>query len=319
MGELMVMGQGATLPVPVLVANAGEKAGKRFVEFFTAEVRNKHTRQAYGRAVAQFMRWCDKVGLSLESIEPVHVAAYIEALGANVSVATVKQHLAAIRALFDYLVVGQVVAFNPAAAVRGPRQTVTIGKTPVMDQEQARALVDSIELDLIGLRDRALIGVMLYTWARVSAVIGMQVADYYPGSKRWKIRLAEKGGKYRELPVHHKAETYLDEYLEGAGIRDARKSPLFRTMQHGQLTDRALSRDGAYKMIRRRSVAAGLPQEVLFGCHSLRGTGLTLYRKEGGSLEMAQQIAGHADAKTTKLYDRHEQAIELEEIERIRI
>ena len=306
--------------LPVIIQQAGDHAGKRFIEFFTANIRNPHTRLAYARAVAKFMHWCETSSLSLQTIEPVHVAAYIESLGTNVSIATVKQHLAALRALFDYLVVGQVIPFNPAAAVRGPKQVVKIGKTPVMDQEQAKALIDSIHLDLIGLRDRALIGLMLYSWARVSAVIAMQVQDYYPGSsKRWKIRLQEKGGQYRELPVHHKAEIYLDEYLEESGIREEKKSPLFRSMKYRQLQPGGLTRDGVLKMIRKRSVGAGLPKEIMFGCHSLRGTGLTLFRQEGGSLEMAQQIAGHADTKTTKLYDRTDQTVELEEIERIRI
>lgn len=310
----------ATLPVPAIIAEAGPRAGKRFIEFFTAEIRNRNTRQAYARAVAQFMTWCDDARLELASIEPVHVAAYVEGMQAGLAPASVKQQLAAIRALFDYLVIGQVVPFNPAAPVRGPRHVVAVGKTPVMDREQARALIDAIELDsVIGLRDRALIALMLYSFARVSAVIQMKVDDYFPGSKRWNIRLTEKGGKYRELPVHHKAEAYLDHYLDAANIRDQKKSPLFRSVRQGALTDRAIGRDDVYRMIRRRALLAGLPGQIAFGCHSLRGTGITLYRKEGGALEVAQLIAGHADARTTKLYDRHHMQVELEEIERIRI
>ena len=222
--------------------------------------------------------------------------------------------------MFDYLVVGQVVPFNPAAAVRGPKHVVDTGKTPVMDADQARTLIEAIELDSIaGLRDRALIGIMLYSFARVSAVVQMKVEDYFPGSKRWNIRLIEKGGKYRELPMHHKAEAYLDHYLDASNIRAEKKSPLFRSIRHKKLTDRAIGRDSVYRMIRRRALQAGLPEEISFGCHSLRGTGITLYRKEGGALEIAQAIAGHASARTTKLYDRHHLQVELEEIERIRI
>lgn len=315
-----IVQRASALPVPVIIQEAGQQAAKRFIEFFTAEIRNRNTRQAYARAVAQFMAWCEDAGLALPGIEPVHVAAYVEGLQAEASAATVKQQLAAIRALFDYLVVGQVVPFNPAAPVRGPRHVVAVGKTPVMDAEQARKLLDAIELDtIIGLRDRAMIALMLYSFARVSAVIQMKVEDYFPGSKRWKIRLLEKGGKYRELPMHHKAEAYLDHYLDSAGIRPEKKSPLFRSIRHNKLTGRAIGRDSVYRMIRRRAAQAGLPEEIAFGCHSLRGTGITLYRKEGGALEIAQAIAGHADARTTKLYDRHRLQVELEEIERIRI
>ncbi len=179
--------------LPAIIEGAGEQARVRFVEFFTANIRNKNTRAAYARAVGQFLSWCEGRGLALDEIQPVVVAAYIEQHPA--SVATVKQHLAAIRMLFDWLVVGQVVPVNPASSVRGPRYVVEAGKTPVLDADQARALLDAIDTATIsGLRDRAIIGVMLFTFARVSAVVRLTVEDYYPANKRWKMRLHEKGG-----------------------------------------------------------------------------------------------------------------------------
>ena len=108
---------------------------------------------------------------------------------------------------FDWLITGQVLAVNPAHAVRGPKHVVKRGKTPVLVAEDARALLDSIDTStLVGLRDRALIGVMTFAFARVSAVVGMRVEDYYPQGKRWWLRLHEKGGKRHEMPVHHKLE-----------------------------------------------------------------------------------------------------------------
>jgi len=223
--------------LPSLVSQAGERAGRRFIEFFTANIRNKNTRLAYARAVAQFFDWCDARGLRLESIEPVVVAAYIEQIHRTLAAPSVKQNLAAIRMLFDWLVVGQVVPFNPAASVRGPKHVVKRGKTPVLTADQARKLLDSIDTEtseehdpsgprgepgdtvrpIVGLRDRALIGVMVYSFARVGAVVAMRVEDYFQSGKRWHVRLHEKGGKRHEVPCHHNAEAYLDAYIEAAG------------------------------------------------------------------------------------------------------
>ena len=309
--------------LPAIIEDAGQHAGRRFIEFFTASIRNPNTRKAYAQATAQFMQWCSQAGLTLDAIQPVHAAAYIEAKQQECSTATVKQHLAAIRALFDYLVVGQVIPVNPISSVRGPKEVVREGKTPVMSAEQARQLIDAISLDtLTGLRDRAFIGVMLFTFARVSAVTSLQVQDYFPTGKRWSLRLKEKGGQSREIPLHHKGEEYLDAYLDAAGIRGEKKTPLFRSSGRGrsdQLTERPLLRRNAYDIIQRRTRQAGLPPELSFGNHSLRGTGITVYLEEGGQIETAQRIAGHADPRTTKLYDRRHQRVQLEEIEKIRI
>jgi site-specific recombinase XerD len=213
--------------VPRVVAAAGDQAARRFLEFFAATIRNKNTRMAYYRAAARFFAWCDhhKVG-EIADIEPLHVAAYVEALGKDFEKPTVKQHLAAIRMLFDWLVVGQVVATNPAHSVRGPKHVVKTGKTTVLTGEQARELLDSIDTStLVGLRDRALISVMTFAFARIGAAVAMRVEDYYPKGKRWWVRLHEKGGKRHEMPAHHNLEAYLDAYIKGAGIGGKARAP----------------------------------------------------------------------------------------------
>ena len=162
--------------MPGIVADAGEHAVRRFLEFFAATIRNKNTRMAYLHAVSRFFAWCEhhKLG-QLADIEPPHVAAYIEALGKDFEKPTVKQHLAAIRMLFDWLVTGQIVATNPAHAVRGPKHVVKTGKTTVLDADQARLLLDSIDTTtVVGLRDRALISVMTFAFARIGAVVAMR-------------------------------------------------------------------------------------------------------------------------------------------------
>src|SRR6266853_603356 len=217
---------GVSTVVPAFIADGGERAGYTFVDFFTAQIRNPNTRAAYAIAVRAFCAWCDVQRLTLRTLRTHHVAAYVELLGRRYSAPSVKQHLAAIRMLFDWLVVRQVVEVNPSAAVRGPRHVVKRGKTPVLDADEARQLLDSIDTSTpVGLRDRALIALLIYTFARVSAAIGMNVRDYYPQGKRWWVRLHEKGGKQHEMPAHHLLETYIDEYVSEAGIAGDKASP----------------------------------------------------------------------------------------------
>jgi integrase/recombinase XerD len=302
--------------LPALITCEGRRATDRFLEFFTANIRNKNTRLSYAHAIGSFLAWCEERGTSLHRIEPMLVAAYIEQHPGSPQ--TVKQHLAAIRMLFDWLVVGQVVPFNPAASVRGPRYSIKKGKTSVLSAEETRKLLDSIDTShVVGLRDRALIGAMVYSFARVSAVVNMRVRDYYPNGKRYWLRLHEKGGKFHEVPVHHVAENYLDEYLEAAGISEEKNKPLFRSTRgrSRELTARAVSRFDAYKMIQRRAEDAGISSEI--ACHTFRATGITEYLRNGGTIEHAQQIAAHESPRTTKLYDRTSDAISLDEIERI--
>ena len=305
--------------LPRLFLDAGEQSCRRFIEFFTANIRNRNTREAYARAVYQFAAWCERHRIRLDQLSPPLVAAYIEELGATRSAPTVKQHLAAVRMLLDYLVVGQAMPLNPSAAVRGPKHVVQRGKTPILSAGQARQLLDAIDISTIaGLRDRALIGVMVYSFARVSAVIGMNGDDYYPDGKRWWFRLHEKGGKFHEVPAHHKAEEYMDTYLQAAGIVVGKWDSLFRSVdRHRQLTDRRIDRREVLAMIKRRARNAGLPDRI--SCHTWRATGITTYLLGGGTLERAQQIAAHSSAKTTKLYDRRNDEITLDEIERILI
>ncbi len=314
----MTLVGGASVALPALFRPTAD-AGKRFVEFFTANIRNANTRKAYARAATEFATWCEHVGLNeLADIEPVHVAAYVETLRKRLSAPSVKLHLAGIRMLFDWLVVGQVIAVNPASAVRGPKHVVKKGKTPVLGADEARALLDSIDISTpVGLRDRALIGLMVYTFARVGAAVQMRVEDVYVQGRRSWVRLHEKGGKRHEMPCHHNLEAYLHAYIEQAGLGEAEKSPLFRTAagRAGQLTDRPMTQPDVYRMIRRHAEAAGIKTKI--GCHTFRATGITEYLRNGGKLEVAQQMANHESARTTGLYDRRDDAVSLDEVERI--
>ena len=242
------------------------------------------------------------------------MAAYIRTHPA--SVPTVKQHLAAIRALGDWLVVHQVLPVNPAAAVRGPKYVVTKGATPVLTPAEMRSLLDRIDPGpLVGLRDRALLSVLVYSFARVSAAVGMRRQDYFRQGLRGWLRLHEKGGRRHDVPAHHRAEQAVAAYVNVAGLDDP-KVPLFQSVDRaGRLTGRRLGRRAVLAMIKRRAAAAGLPPSTC--CHTFRATGITAYLLNGGTLEHAQRIAGHASPKTTKLYDRTADTITVDEIERI--
>ena len=304
-----------------LVAATGDSASVHFLEFFLAQIRNPHTRRAYARAVGDFLAWCEDKGMvSLTVIQPLHVAAWIELQGREVSAPTVKQQLAALRHLFDWLVVGQVVPANPAASVRGPRHVVRVGKTLVLDPAEARLLLDGIDTSSpAGLRDRALISTMIYTFARIGATVGMKVEDAFTQNRRLWVRLHEKGGKEHAMPCHHNLEEALVAYVEGAGLAGDPKQPLFPTIGRvtGLLTRTPLPQANAYAMIHRRAQAAGIKTKI--GNHSFRATGITAYLKNGGTLERAASMANHASTRTTQIYDRRNEELSLDEVERILI
>jgi len=315
-GLVALTGQGTA--TPALFAGSPH-AARRFWEFFTAEIPNDNTRKAYFCAIRRFDAWCVFRNLDLLQLQPILVAAYIKDLQATLSIPSVKQHLAAIRVLFDYLVVGQVLPMNPAASVRGPKYVIKKGKTPVLSADEARQLINSIETTTVkGLRDRALLAVMVYTFARVGAVIHLRVEDYFQQGKRWWFRFHEKGSKVHEVPAHHKAEAHVDAWIDAAGLAEERKLPLFRTFgRNGEVTARPLYEADVLRMVKVRGKAIGLPESTC--CHTFRATGITAYLENGGTIEKAQAIAAHASPRTTKLYDRTSDVLTLEEIEKIGI
>ena len=308
----------ATL-VPVLIANAGDAAGWRYVEFFTANIRNPSTRRAYARACGRFFAWCDNRGLTLPAIRPHDVATYIETLQQTHAAPGVKQQLAAVRMLFDWLITGQVVPTNPASAVRGPKHVVKTGKTPVLEGQEWRRLIDAIPTDTVrDLRDRALIAILTYGFARIGAALKMRVEDLQAKGSGWLIRLHEKGGKQHMMPCHHALAEALHAYITAAGIGEEKKRFLFGTSRGHDgtvLSDRPMAQADAWRMVRKRALAAGIMAPI--GNHSFRATGITAYLANGGTLEHAQSMAAHESPRTTKLYDRTKDRLTQDEIERI--
>ena len=269
-----------TIALPAILTSAGENALTRFAEYFTVHIQNPHTRRAYFRNAVTFLRWAEDQGMhDLKAIKPIRVAAYIEQLRLTHAKPSIKQHLATVRMLFDWLVTGHVIDVNPAHAVRGPKHVVTKGSTPVLDADETKHLLESIPIKrgeppavgepdhrppcLIGLRDRALIASMFFTFARVGAVVAMNVEDYYPQGKRWWLRLHEKGGKQHDMPAHHTLEAYLDTYVKAANLDADPKGPLFRSApgKSDELTRNPLSTADVWRMIRRRARRPGSKAE----------------------------------------------------------
>lgn len=316
---------GPGFSVPAVILATGSKGRDAFIEFFVATLRNPHTRLAYAKAISRFSVWLevDAKLVDLRQLQAWHVATYIEQmLKDGLRPATVKQSLAAIRQLCDFLVVRQILPLNPATSVKAPKQVNRRGLTPVLLPEEARAILDAIDTSTLkGLRDRALIATMTYTFARISATLALRVNDYQTRGRRAWLRLLEKGGQTIDLPCHHLLEDYLDAYIATAGLADEKKGLLFCSMTSrspdAKLSDIPLIENNVWTMVNIRAKAAGIDRPI--NCHTFRATGITAYLKNGGQLEIAQQMAGHASPTTTQLYDRRNDDVALDEVERILI
>ena len=288
-------------------------------EFFGGEIANKHTRSAYIGAVTRFLKWCEDAGFRLQQITPGHVGHYLGQL--DRSIPTKKLALAAIRHCFDTLVRRHVLVFNPAHSVRAERYSIVEGKTPEIGVEGARKLIRSIgSANVVTLRDRAIIAVLIYTAVRVSAVTKLRLKDFRRDGTQFTLRFSEKGGKSREIPVRHDLEQFLNEYLAAIGNDPEQKDgPFFRSVlgRTKTLTEKGLSAEDACRMVKRRLKDAGLPSHL--SPHSFRVTAITDLLNQGVPLEDVQTLAGHADPRTTRLYDRRQRAVTRNVVERISV
>ena len=316
------------LEVPAAVSDLGTDAVERFLEFFALTLKTKNTKLAYSQASKQFFRWCTEPPRRLRSvgdIRPLNAAAYVTHLvESKEELPTVKQHVSALRKLFDWLVTGHFIDTNPFTSVETPSYSVQDGKTPILTPEDTRRLLNSIDTTtLIGLRDKALIAMMIYTWARVSSVAALRVRSYYARGKRMRFRLGKtKGGKVVDVPAHPEVEECMDAYIRAAGLEDDPKGPLFRPgvgRNPTSLLRKKMSRRTVLSMIKRRAKAAGIDNWEEICCHTWRATGITVYLNNDGNLERAQKQAGHADSRTTKLYHREDAELELADILKIQI
>jgi site-specific recombinase XerD len=312
-GELLVS------DIPAIVTECGAGAKFAWEEFFLGTVRNAHTRKAYLQAVRRFLAWCESVSVELPRITPGMMGQYLDEL--PVSTPSKKLHLAAIRSFLDVLVQRHVIVLNPALSVRAPRYSALEGKTPEITVPQCRALLASIRLNTaIDYRDRAIIAVLIYTAARVGAVARLQIKDFQQNATQFALRFDEKGGKSRLIPVRSNLELFIKEYLAVAGPAEPNKQePLFRTAdgRSGRLTPRAMSAIDMCRMVKRRLKDAGI--ETAATSHSFRSCTATDLLRHGTALEDVQHLLGHSDSRVTKLYDRRQQQVTRNIVERISV
>lgn len=305
--------------LPSLISDSGASARFVWEEFFSASIRNRHTRVAYLRAVEKFLAWCMERELALHQIAPAHVGNYLDSHRG--AIPTKKLDLAALRKFFDLLVLRHVIVLNPASCVRGERYQVMEGKTPEIGPNQARQLLRSIKLEtVVGLRDQAIIGLLIYTAVRVGAIAKLNLADLHHDGTQNVFRFLEKGGKVREIPARHDLDAMIVQYLHASGATFSdRAEPMFRTARGrtDELTNRRMSAIDMCRMVKRRLKEAGLPTRL--SPHSFRTATITDLLEQGVPLEDVQYLAGHADPRTTRLYDRRQRRVTRNIVERISI
>ncbi len=306
-------------PLPSLITDLGPAASFVWEEFFSGQLSNRHTRLAYLRAVRRFVAWLEPKDVPLPEVTPGMVGQYFDQHPG--SIPSKKLDLAALRSWFDALVNRHVVFLNPAATVRGERYSATEGLTPEITTEQARKLLDSIETTTLpGLRDKCIIAVLIFTAARAGAVAGLRRKHLIHDGSQYVLRFGEKRGKQREIPVRHDLEQLLVKYLEAAKLKDAPgDSPLFRTLdgKRETLTGTGVTAVDICRLVKRRLKVAGLPARL--SPHSFRVCTVTDLLSQGIALEDVQFLAGHADPRTTRLYDRRQRKVTRNIVERISV
>jgi len=305
---------------PAIILQSGASARFAWEEFFFARIRNEHTRRAYFRAVSNFLSWCEQQGLALTRIAPAHVGRYLEQC--QVSIASKKQVLAGLRHFFDCQVTRHAIALNPALSVRTERYSVVEGKTPEITVRQARHLLKSIDSsEILGLRDKCIIAILVYTAARIGAVAKLEIDDLYDTGDQYCLHFIDKGGKSREIPVRHDLQLLLFEYRKQMGLRNEieKGKALFPTSvrRTKAFSNRAMTSNDIGRMVKRRMATAGLPPRL--SPHSFRVATITDLLEQGVPLEEVQNLAGHADPRTTRLYDRRQRKVTRNIVERISV
>ncbi len=333
LGRIPRSSYGGLCPPLLIVENSSENADyvNVYIDFLMSHT-NRKTREVYAQGLRRFCDWIVDHKTSsrlpvLSDLTGSQMAAFINSISetdeetglTDDKARTVSTVFSAVRTYLDACIAAGLLKTNVARAVRLPRVPSGKGATPVLDNALVARMIDMIPMETeADYRDRAMIAMMAYSLFRISAVCRLQVRDYQMRGNLRYIVTVEKRSKVHEMPVHEILAHYIDDYLRTTGLIDRPDAPLFQgsTPRGGSLTSHAYSRNASWKMIQRRAKAAGYFGEV--GNHSLRATGITNYLAHGGQLEEARKMAGHKSAETTRLYDRNIDAVDPEEVSKIR-
>lgn len=292
-------------------------------DFLTA-ITNNNTKTSYSNGINLFFGFIATSTISdVVDIEPKHVSKFVTWLSeSDYGVSTSRLYLSAVRMFLDHCVVDGLISVNPAKAIKLPKYSAKTGKTPVIVPEQVRQILDAIPSETnarpVDLRDRALIGLMVFSFFRISAALSLKIKDYeLRGNQRWLIG-EEKGSKRHEMPCHPLLVDLLDKYIESCQLTCI-EAPLFQSSvgKSGQLSGKRFDRTSAWRMVRKRALTAKVHRKI--GNHSFRATGITTYLNAGGTLEDARIMANHSNATTTKLYDRTGDVVKIKEVNKIQI
>lgn len=303
--------------IPTVVKAAGSASAFAYEEFIFAKIRNRHTRRAYAHAVNTFLSWVHEQKISLQEVRPRNIRDYFDEL--RLAVPSKMLHRAALNHFFDYQVNRHAVLLNPVSSFRNERHLIEEGKTPEISVRQARELFRSIDVStVVGIRDRAILATLAYSGSRIGAVAQLRVKDFVQDGENWFLAFNEKGGKHPKVPVRHDLLTFLRAYLEAAGIDLKEKdAPLFRTApgRGNKISAEKMSDNDIHRMFKRRARAAGLPDSLT--PHSFRVATITTLLKQDVPLPDVQNLANHADPRTTRLYDRRNRSVTRNIVERI--
>jgi integrase/recombinase XerD len=305
--------------LPAIVQRGGLAAERAWDDFFAGVIANDLTRIAYTRAVRWFLEWPQVCSKELHEITPADIGQYLRGLEGSLS--KKKQHHSALRRFFNLLVERHLCIINPALVARTERMEVSEGKTPQITAAQSRRLLAAIDpTTKVGRRDRAIVGILMWTGVRAGSIARLRCGDYYETGEQWMLRFDEKRRRTREIPVRHDLHFYLRDYMEAAGLTDVPKNvPLFLTSpgKTDRFTMNGVNGHDICRMVKRYAKKAGLPNNL--SPHSLRVAVATDLLDQGVPLSDVQYLLGHADPRTTRLYDRRQKQVTRNIVERIRL
>ena len=302
-----------------LIEQAGGGAMLAAEEFFLAGLRNRHTRRAYGRHAIGFLDWCGERQKSLAAVTPGDAAAWIETMSESAS--TQRVALAALRRFFALLVTRHAVLLNPFDSVQGPRRDDRReGKAPLITPPQVQHLLRTIDLSRpVGFRDRAVIGTLAGTGARVGAVSRLRLLDVRDHGDHRALRVREKRGVVREIPLRTDLDGWIHAYVLFVDDEEDPARPLFRPLElpTRRFADRPMPPVTIRAMLKRRLRDADLPSIIT--PHSFRAMVVTDLLTQGVAIEDVQYLVGHAHSSTTQIYDRRARCVSRNTVERISI